>query len=136
MSRDLEPPLLENIDGYTQFLDNNAEEEEDPTYECRGGLSAAGEAMKHSDFNHDELQPAFIPQDVVGALMLKLKDKHRLTNTAIEEVIQLSDIVANHMVRDTLKVDTAECKYLQIEYRFLFFKDLPKIAEKDTNLLS
>lgn len=63
------------------------------------GLSAAGEAMEHSDFNHDEMQPAFVLQDV-GALMLKLKD----TNTAIKEVIQLSDIVENHMVRDTVKL--------------------------------
>ena len=71
--------------------------------------------------------------DVAGAMILKLKDKHRLTNAAIEEVIQLSDIVANHMVKETLNLVEQNGG---MDTTTPFLKELPKIAANVTNPLS
>lgn len=46
--------------------------------------------------------PTFVTQDVADGLLLKLKGRHRLSQAAIDEVVQIIGTVSEHIVIESL----------------------------------
>ena len=133
LSRSLEPSLPADTDEHTQ---DSAEGDDNCTDGPHNDPLPTDTLMEHFDFDQGELQPGFVSKDVVGAMMLKLKDKHKLSNSAIEEAIQLTDVVANHVVKDTLRLIEQNANAQGMNTNTSFFINLPKIAENVSNPLA
>ena len=93
--------------------------------------------VNHSEQNFDTLSPpTSLSQDATAGMLLKLKEKHKLSHAAVDEVIQVVGIVADHVVMKTLSAVQQSAEDHGIDTDTPFFRSLPDIAENVSNPLS
>ena len=68
-------------------------------------------------------------------MLLKLKEKHKLSHTAVDEVIQIVGIVTDHVVTETLAAEQSAKAY-DMDVSAPCLKNLPTIIESISNPLS
>ena len=80
--------------------------------------------------------PTFVTQDVAAGLLLKLKERHRLSQAAIDEVVQIVGTVSDHMVIESLTAVRQCGEAHGMDMSSPFFQDLPGILENVSNPLA
>ena len=80
--------------------------------------------------------PTFVTQDVAAGLLLKLREKHRLSQAAVDEVVQIVSTVSDHMVIEALSAVRGLGESHCMDINSPFFQDLPETLESVSNPLA
>ena len=74
--------------------------------------------------------PTFVTQDVAAGLLLKLKTRHRLSQAAVDEVVQIvSSTISDHMVIEVLTAVQQFGEAHAMDLISPFFQSLPEILK-------
>ena len=77
-----------------------------------------------------------ISPDAAAGMLLKLKEKYKLSHAAVDEVIQVFGIMTDHVVTKTLSAVEQSAEAHGMDLTSPFFENLPKIAEDVSNPFS
>ena len=79
--------------------------------------------------------PHFISRDVAAGLLMKLKDKHRLSQTALEDVVETTSSVCEHVLQEVhIAIQEAANKH-NVNPQSPFLQDVMDCIETATNPL-
>ena len=70
-----------------------------------------------------------VSQDAAAGMLLKLKEKHKLSQAAVEEVIQVVGIITDHVAVETLSAVKRSAETHGIDMDSPFIKSLPSIPQ-------
>ena len=77
-----------------------------------------------------------ISPDAAAGMLLKLKEKYKLSQAAVDEVIQVVEVITDHVVTKTLSAVEQSAEAHGMDITSPFFKNLPNIVENESNPLS
>lgn len=80
--------------------------------------------------------PGSITKEVAAGTLIKLKVKHLLTNSAINDVVELVGVVCDSVITNTLSALSLEVEACGMDTTSTFFQRLPEILEHHSNPLA
>lgn len=80
--------------------------------------------------------PTFMSEEAVAGKLLKFKERHRISHTAIDEVVELVQTSCDHVVMKTLSAVWESGEVHGMDMDSDFFKELPDILESVVHPLS
>lgn len=80
--------------------------------------------------------PMIVTQDMAAGMLLKFKDKHKLSNAAIDEVIQVVEVMNDHVTSQILSAVEQSAEAHGMDVTTPSFRNLPNIIDSVSNPLT
>ena len=110
------------LEDLTMFLDD-----------CGEGPSTS---IDPPDIVNNSCSPNIVTQDMAAGMLLKLKEKHKLSQAAIDEVIDVVGVTTDDIITKTLSAVEQSAESHGMDVTTPFFRNLPNITDNLSNPLS
>lgn len=88
------------------------------------------------DIANNSCSPNIVTQDMAAGMLLKLKEKHKLSQAAIDEVIDVVGVITDDIITKTLSAVEQSAESHGMDVTTPFFRNLPNITDNLSNPLS
>ena len=112
------------------------QEMEDLTMFLDDGGEGSSTSVEPPDVSNDSCSPNFVTQDMAAGMLLKLKEKHKLSQAAIDEVIDVVGVITEDVITKTLSAVKQSAESHGVDVTTPFFRNLPNITDSLSNPLT